>query len=150
MTITKSRRRFLAALAAAGAAPLLSVRPSLAADRPPETTAGRLTKLAAVCLAPQYVAEEFLRAEGFTEINYVDTDAAHIGLAIGRGEVDFSTANPVDFLQAIDTGASIVVLGGVHVGCYELFVRDGIHSITELKGKTVGLRASPPAQRHRK
>ena len=147
MTRIDSRRRFLSGLAATtSTAALWCTSRSRAAEVAPETTSVRLTKLSAVCLAPQYVAEEFLRAEGFKEIRYIDTDAAHIGQAIGRGEVDFSTANPVDFVQAIDDGAPITVLGGVHVGCYELFVRDGIHSISELKGKTVGLRASPPAQ----
>ena len=142
----ESRRQFLSALAAGSAATLLRARPVLAAEGPPETTTIRLPKIPAACLAPQYIAEELLRAEGFSEIRYVDTDAAHIGRAIGRSEVDFSTANPLDFLEAIDGGAPIVVLGGVHVGCYELFARQGIGSITELKGKTVGLKASPPAQ----
>jgi NitT/TauT family transport system substrate-binding protein len=146
MKMVGTRRRFLSTLAGMSAATLLRTPPSLAAEAAPEITTVRLAKIAAVCLAPQYVAEEFLRAEGFREIHYVDTDAANIGRAIGRGEVDFSPTNPVDFVQAVDAGAEITVLGGVHVGCYELFVREGIHSISELKGKTVGLRASPPAQ----
>ena len=37
--------------------------------------------------------------------------------------MDFSTAAPFDFLEAIDAGAPIVVLGGVHIGCYEFFAR---------------------------
>jgi NitT/TauT family transport system substrate-binding protein len=142
----ESRRQFLSALAAAGTAAVLYARPSPAAESPPEVTTIRFTKLPAVCLAPQYIAEDLLRGEGFKEIRYVDTEAVHIGRAIAGGEVDISSANPVDFVQALDSGAPIVVLGGVHVGGYELFARDGIHSITELKGKTVGLKASPPAQ----
>jgi NitT/TauT family transport system substrate-binding protein len=144
MSMMQTRRRFLSALTASGAA-LLAHRPSLAAEGPPETSVVRLPKIPAVCLAPQYVAEELLRAEGFTDIRYVDTNAAKIGEAIGRGEVDFTTANAIDPIQAIDAGAPILVLGGVHIGCYELFAREGIRSITELKGKTVGLNASPPA-----
>ena len=31
------------------------------------------------------------------------------------------------------------MLGGVHVGCYELLAKDEIHSIAELKGRTVGV-----------
>src|SRR5271166_505682 len=34
---------------------------------------------------------------------------------------------------------------GVHVGCFELFAKEGIRSISELKGKSVGLKAAPPA-----
>ena len=141
----ENRRQFLSALVAGCTTGLLHTRQSLAAEAPLETTRVRLAKIPAVCLAPQYVAEELLHAEGFTEIDYIDIDAAQIGKAIGGDEVDFSTANPVDFVQAIDAGAPIVVLGGVHVGCYELFAREGIRSIAGLKGKTVGLKASPPA-----
>ena len=144
--MSANRRHVLSALAAASAAALLRPPVLLAAEPAPETTTLRLPRIPAVCLAPQYIADELLRAEGFKEIRFVDIDAADIGRAIGRNEVDFSPANPVDFLQALDGGAPIIVLGGIHIGCYELFAREGISSITELKGKTVGLKASPPAQ----
>jgi NitT/TauT family transport system substrate-binding protein len=39
----------------------------------------------------------------------------------------------------------ITILAGVHSGCYELFAREGTGSITELKGKQVGLQAGSPA-----
>ncbi len=56
-------------VAAAGA--LLGLRSeSVAAEPSPETTTIRLGKVPSLCLAPQYVAEEFLRAEGFTDIQY--------------------------------------------------------------------------------
>jgi hypothetical protein len=45
--------------------------------------------------------------------------------------------------RLLDVGAPITVLAGVHVGCFELFAHEGIHNITDLKGKTVGLHASP-------
>ena len=50
---------------------------------------------------------------------------------------------PFEHMLALDAGAPITVLAGVHVGCFELFAREGIHKITDLKGKTVGLHASP-------
>ena len=34
---------------------------------PPETSAIRLIKIPGICIAPQYVAEDLLRAEGFNE-----------------------------------------------------------------------------------
>jgi NitT/TauT family transport system substrate-binding protein len=37
----------------------------------------------------------------------------------------------------------IVVLAGIHVGCFELFAREGIRHIVDLKGKTIGLRVTP-------
>ena len=61
----ESRRQFLAVLAAASTAAVLHARPSPAAEGPPEVTTIRFTKLPAVCLAPQYIAEDLLRAEGF-------------------------------------------------------------------------------------
>jgi NitT/TauT family transport system substrate-binding protein len=63
---TQSRRRFLATLTATSAAGLIGGPSSLAQDGPPETTTIRLVK--SPSLAPQYAAEEFLRAEGFTDI----------------------------------------------------------------------------------
>ena len=41
---------------------------------------------------------------------------------------------------------STTILAGVHVGCFELFARDGIRSVADLKGRTVGIQSleSPP------
>jgi NitT/TauT family transport system substrate-binding protein len=140
----QTRRRFLTTLSMASAAGLLRAQLLLAAEGALETTTVRIAKLGAACLAPQFVAEELLRAEGFTDVRYVDTPPAAIGLAIGRGEVDFSTAFAIDSIQAIDGGAPVVVLAGVHIGCYELLASEAIRSIRELKGKSVGLQGSPP------
>ena len=103
MPIRQSRRRFLVMTALAGAAGILSPPPGArAAERPLETTSVRIGKLGAICLAPQYVSEDLLRAEGFTEIRYVEVPPPAIGQAIGRSEADFSTAFAVDPIQAID------------------------------------------------
>jgi NitT/TauT family transport system substrate-binding protein len=136
MPVTQTRRQFLTTLSLAGAAGLLHGPPSRAAEGALETTTVRIAKIGAICLAPQYVSEELLRAEGFTDIRYVETGNL-IGPAIGRGEADFSTAFAIDPIQAIDAGAPIVVLAGVHVGCYELFAKKDSRRITELKGKSV-------------
>jgi hypothetical protein len=53
----------------------------------PETTSVRITKNQSICYAPEYVAEEFLRDEGFTDIRFVDTPPPEIGAAIGWGKV---------------------------------------------------------------
>jgi NitT/TauT family transport system substrate-binding protein len=135
MPIAQTRRQFLTTFSLAGAG-LLHAPPSRAAEGALETTTVRIAKIGAICLAPQYVSEELLRAEGFTDIRYVETGNL-IGPAIGRGEADFSTAFAIDPIQAIDAGAPIVVLAGVHVGCYELFAKPDIRRITELKGKSV-------------
>jgi NitT/TauT family transport system substrate-binding protein len=137
MPIMQTRRHFLTTMALGAAAGFVRGPQVLAAERPLETTSVRIGKLGAICLAPQYVSEDFLRAEGFTDIRYVDLPAPAIGQAIGRSEADFSTAFAVDPIQAIDAGSPIIVLAGVHVGCYELFAKPDIRRITGLKGKSV-------------
>jgi NitT/TauT family transport system substrate-binding protein len=54
MLIIQSRRRFLAGLSAAGAASLVGVHQSRAAEPPPETTTVRLAKIKGICISPQY------------------------------------------------------------------------------------------------
>ena len=71
MHFIQSRRDFLASLSAAGAAGVLGARGSLADEGPPETTTIRLAQDPASASRPQYVAEELLRAEGFTDVRYV-------------------------------------------------------------------------------
>ena len=137
MPTTQTRRRFLATLSLAGAGSLVRAPRVLAAGGSLETTTVRIAKIGAVCLAPQYVAEELLSAEGFTEIHYVEVPPTEIPQAIGRGEADFTTNLAVDMIQAIDAGAPIVGLAGVHVGCYELFAKQSVLRLTELKGKRV-------------
>src|SRR5262245_36803585 len=50
-----------------------------AAEPPPEITKIRLVKIPAICLAPEYVAEELLRGEGFSEVSYVEMASIHAG-----------------------------------------------------------------------
>jgi len=140
MPMIQTRRRFLTTLSLAGAACVLRAARPLAAEQPPETITVRLAKNAGICIAPQYVAEELLRAEGFIDVRYVTTEAG-IGQseAIGRGEVDFSLNFAAPVIIPLDAGTPITVIAGVHVGCFELFGREGIRSIADLRGKTVGV-----------
>ncbi len=140
MTMAQSRRSFLGALSSASAAVLSGAGRSFAQEGPPETTTVRIDKIPGVCIAPLYVVEELLRAEGFTDIRYVATEAGILAtLALARGEVDFMATFAPALIVPIDAGAPITILGGEHVGCFELFARDGIRSIPDLKGKTVGV-----------
>ena len=74
-----------------------------------------------------------------------DNVPASYGIArsekLARGDIDFSIDFATAFVIPIDAGAPIKVISGVHVGCYELFVREGIRSIKELKGRKVGCSA---------
>jgi len=146
MPITQTRRRFLATTVSAGAAGLLRPSPVAADDERLETTSVRFFKNAVICVVPQYAAESLLRAEGFTDVSYVEVQPAdEVPKAIADGRVDFTMSFAVNHIQTIDRGAPITILGGVHIGCYELFAREGIGSITELKGKQVGLQTGSPA-----
>ena len=75
MPVRQTRRRFLETLSLAGAAGLIRARQSPAAEEALETTSVRLLKGTPICGAPVYVAEELLRAEGFTDIRYVEQRA---------------------------------------------------------------------------
>jgi NitT/TauT family transport system substrate-binding protein len=143
MPMIQTRRRFLKTLSLAGAAGLVRVPPSLAAEGTLETTTVRIAKIPAICLAPQYVSEELLRAEGFTDIRYVDVPVLGITQAVGRGEADFSTAEATYLIQGLIGGAPVVVVAGVHVGCYELFAQHDIRRVSELRGKRVAAGDNP-------
>jgi NitT/TauT family transport system substrate-binding protein len=141
MPSMQSRRGFLAALSSAGAAGLLGADASLAQEGPPETSTIRLGKVGSICIAPQYVADELLRAEGFADVQFVETSIQGLASQLARGEVDFTSAFSPTFLTAIDAGEPITIVGGEHVGCFELFAREGIRSIPDLKGKNVGVQS---------
>src|SRR5262245_2665056 len=140
MRITPSRRRFLASASLAGATSLIGASKPLRAEPPPETTVIRIVKARAICLAPQYVAEELLRAEGFSDVRYValDTNPA-LQKAIADGEADFSLNFSASLVISIDKGDPVTVVAGIHPGCFELFGNERIHSIADLKGKSVGI-----------
>jgi len=142
MPIIQTRRRFLTTLASDGAAGLTRPPRAFAAEGPLETTAVRLVKTtgANVCVAPEYLAGELLRAEGFTDIRYVDMPpGAMVAGAIGRGDADFGTGFATSFLPALDDGEPIAVLSGVMVGCVEVFAKADVRGVADLKGRSAGV-----------
>jgi NitT/TauT family transport system substrate-binding protein len=139
MHIMQSRRDFLTTLSAAGYATAFSARAALADEGPPETTSLRLIYDPGICTAPWYVADELLRAEGFTEIRYVPTVSG--GDVVAQGKADFAADTGAWIASRLDAGAPITVLAGVHSGCYELFAHEPIRTVSDLKGKRIGIRA---------
>ncbi|MBV8337122.1 MAG: ABC transporter substrate-binding protein, partial [Alphaproteobacteria bacterium] len=142
MPIIQSRRRFLTTLASAGAAGLTRPPRAFAAEGPLETTAVRLVKNASanMCVAPEYLAGELLRAEGFTDIRYVDMPPGAVLVeAIGHGDVDFGLTFAPTFLAALDAGEPITVLSGVMVGCVEVFANASVRGVADLKGRSAGV-----------
>jgi len=143
-----SRRRFLGGLTFAGTAGLLGLPPRpAAAEPPPETTRLRVHHSLSLCLAPQYVAEELLRAEGFTEVEYVTyEESGGFYEALTSGTADIGNDFAPMLIMHVDAGDPITILGGVHVGCFELFGTERVRAIRDLKGKKVAVRGlgSPP------
>jgi NitT/TauT family transport system substrate-binding protein len=137
MHTMQSRRDFLTTLSAAGAASVLSTRAPLADEGPPETTTLRLVRDPNICMAPMYISDELLRAEGFTDIRSVPDAPLD---AVARGEMDFDYYSAPMVVAHLDAGEPIMPLAGVHSGCYELFAHEPIQTISDLKGKRVGLR----------
>ncbi len=138
-----SRRRVLGGLTVAGTASLLGLpaRP-VAAEPPPETTKIRLVNSPVICLALEYLAEELLRLEGFSEIDYVDPDSSTVGVTdlLVPNRADISAESPPSFIPAVDAGKPVVALAGLHGGCYELFAKEPVRAIRDLKGRRVVVR----------
>jgi NitT/TauT family transport system substrate-binding protein len=143
-----SRRRFLGGVMLAGTAGLLGLhaRP-VAAEPPSETTTLRLVKVPSICQAPQYVAEELLKSEGFTEVIYIQKDSdLGIQQALASGEADLSNLYGGPLILRIEAGDPVVILAGLHVGCFELVGTDQVRAIRDLKSKTVAVPALGTSQ----
>ena len=136
-----SRRGFLTTAVLGGAGVVLGW-PSepFAAEPPPETSRIRLIR-SAVCQAPQYIADDLLRGEGFTDVQDIQKGRSIPpriqALAAGEGDILSTYAGPV--LARIDAGDPIVVISGLHAGCLELYATEKIRTVRDLKGKTVAV-----------
>jgi NitT/TauT family transport system substrate-binding protein len=140
MQAIQNRRRFLATLSSAGAVGFMAAPASFAQEPPPETTTIRLAKSRSICIAPQYVADELLRAEGFTDVRYVMSDGGvKQSKGIANDEIDFTLHFSAPLLIPIDADEKITIIAGVHAGCFEVFGNEHIRSIADLKGKSVGV-----------
>jgi NitT/TauT family transport system substrate-binding protein len=125
----------------AGTAGLLGLPPTpVAAEPPPETTRLRLVRVPGICVAAEYVAEALLQGEGFTEVHYVEKEgSAAKQTALVFGEVDLTLQFSGPLLLQMDRGDLVVILAGVHVGCWELFGTERVRTIRDLKGKTIAI-----------
>jgi NitT/TauT family transport system substrate-binding protein len=142
-----SRRMFLAKMSALGAASFLGLPTAVAAEPPPEVQKIRLVHAPAICLSPQYLAEELLRLEGFSEIQYVDQPMTKSLGPLEAGQADMTQGAGVDVVAALDAGRAILPLAGIHAGCYELFVNGPIAGIKALAGKSVAITTDDSTER---
>jgi NitT/TauT family transport system substrate-binding protein len=135
----QTRRRFVSTLSSLGAASIIGARNSLAQEAPPETTRIRLIKGRGLCWAPQYIAEELLRSEGFADISYATSGAIAVSTRLTAGEADLSMQFVAPNILQVDAGDPVVFLAGVHAGCFEVFGGDRIKKISDLKGKSASV-----------
>ena len=140
--LRRGRREFLKGLTAVtGATGLFGYDIRLAAaEPPPETTRIRIVQDPSVCMAPQFLAEELLRLEGFSQIEYVK-GTMDPGRVLAEGKADFTMDAAPTLIPVLDSGGPIVVLAGIHGGCYELFGNERVRSFRDLKGKRISVSA---------
>ncbi len=135
-----TRREFANGMALTAAAVILGISPKPAdAEPPPEITRLTLPKFPFdhACLAPQWIADDLLRAEGFTDIQY-RTSTDYIGDLVA-GKINFGAADVMGLLLSLDAGQPLVAVGGIHAGCFELFATDRVRSLLDLKKGTVAV-----------
>ena len=135
-----SRREFLTATSMLGAATLLGIPRTAAAEPPPETTRFRIAQGPFICYAPQMIAGDLLRMEGFTDIQYVKIPPNYTyATLVASGGVDLAVFGPPSAVAAIDAGNPLVMVAGLHVGCWELFAIERVRGVRDLKGKTIAV-----------
>jgi NitT/TauT family transport system substrate-binding protein len=143
MPVMQDRRRFLATLSSTAAAGLLHVPNVLGQEAPLETTRIRLYDWSGVCIAPQFVAEELLKSEGFTDVQYLrdEPTGSLPNPLLASGAIDINTQFSAPSVIRVEAGDPVVFLGGLHVGCFELFGTEQIRAVRDLKGKRVAIPA---------
>ena len=142
-----TRREFLRDAALAGAAGALGpFAEALAADPPPETTRLRIAEIPSTCRSPEWIAADLLRAEGFTDVQYNRVSGTQgVERALASGEADISGHFAAPVIVRLEAGDPIVILGGEHVGCFELLGSERIRTIRDLKHRTVAVPALDPS-----
>jgi NitT/TauT family transport system substrate-binding protein len=93
-----------------------------------------------ICIAPLYMAEPFLRAEGFTNVQYVASATPTLtvdAVASGAGDMSLQFSGPD--ITYVDAGKPVLMLAGIHIGCFVLFGTSAITNVGDLKGKTISI-----------
>jgi NitT/TauT family transport system substrate-binding protein len=137
-----TRREFLTRVGVAGSAALFGSQAEiLGVEPPPETTNIRVVETPEICTGtPLIVGQELLKGEGFSDAQPIKRPTGVDGTAaVAAGEADFTMAAAPSLTARIDAGDPLVVLSGIHVGCFELFATERVRSLRDLKGKNVAV-----------
>jgi NitT/TauT family transport system substrate-binding protein len=74
-------------------------------------------------------------------VHYVThEEAGGLYPALASGAADLANDFAPVLLMRVDAGDPITILGGLHVGCFELFGTERVRAIRDLKGKRVAVR----------
>ncbi len=114
--------------------------PGIVIDPPPETTTIRLPRgdTPHIRMAPIYLAEQFLLAEGFTDVQYIELLPGIDRIEqIVEGEIDFGLPFASSVMAAADAGDQIVVLAGVHNSSFLMFGNERVQTLRDIKGKRI-------------
>ena len=132
----------MAGLSAAATAGLVLMPKSLHAEPAPETTTVRLPRWigSGYCWAARTSPESCCAPTALpmsATWKPIRPSTVRSGSPAAR---PISICNyPPNQIKSIDAGVPIKVLTGLHSGCLELMANDSIHSITDLRGKRVGV-----------
>jgi len=100
---------------------------------PVETTTLRIG-VPPTCDPAYFLAEAYLREEGFTDIQFIKGNASS---AMASGGADLSSLFPPSLAAEVDAGTPLVAVAGLHVGCIGLFAQRGTRDVRALRGKTI-------------
>jgi NitT/TauT family transport system substrate-binding protein len=142
-----SRREFLATAALVATGTVLgSTAETWAAAHPLETTRIRIPQIPSTCRSPEWIAEELLKTEGFTDVQYIPVSGTQgVERALASGEADIGGHFAAPVILRVEAGDPIVMLGGEHVGCFELLGSERIRTVGDLKGRAVAIPALDPS-----
>ena len=140
-----SRRTLLRSAAGLGVAAIVTPlfgacgdddKARVAAQGPTETPTIRIPKVALTAAIAQAVAAEFLKEEGFTDVQYVTLrrpEDIFSGLANGEFDMTLLPANMVTV--RVDAGDPIVALAGMNAGCFQIVASNAVKTLSDCRGK---------------
>jgi NitT/TauT family transport system substrate-binding protein len=110
---------------------------------PPETTSVRIV-MPPECDPGIWLAQDYLRDEGFTNISYVRTNFT-VRAWLTDGLADIAPAHPEFMVATIDAGLPLTVLAPLHSACLELWTDRSITTPAGLKGRRISVRMKDPS-----
>src|SRR5438105_1349465 len=105
---------------------------------PPETTTLRIV-MPPECDPGLWLAKDYLREEGFTDISHVPTNFTTRAW-LTDGLADIAPAHPEFMVATIDAGLPLTVLAPLHSACLELWADRSITTVGGLKGRRISVR----------